>query len=190
MTTTRQAAANRRNARHSTGPVTDAGKARSARNALKHGLTARFSVLTDEDAETYLALREALWRDLQPEGEMEHFLVERIAEGMWRGSRCMAIEVELLESERAPASTGAQGWSGAFRFGGRDIANLCAYESAIDRRMHLALRTLKLLQLARGRGDGGWPAAPAGAPAPAVRALPAIPEGERAAPAEPEAARP
>jgi hypothetical protein len=34
-------AANRRNARRSTGPRTAAGKERSARNALRHGLTAR-----------------------------------------------------------------------------------------------------------------------------------------------------
>ena len=38
MTTARQLAANRSNARASTGPKTAAGKARSARNALRHGL--------------------------------------------------------------------------------------------------------------------------------------------------------
>jgi hypothetical protein len=38
MTTPRQLTANRRNARASTGPKSDAGKARSARNAFRHGL--------------------------------------------------------------------------------------------------------------------------------------------------------
>ena len=39
VTSARQIAANRRNARLSTGPKTAAGKARSARNARRHGLT-------------------------------------------------------------------------------------------------------------------------------------------------------
>jgi hypothetical protein len=38
MTTSRKSTANRENARASTGPKTSAGKARSARNAFRHGL--------------------------------------------------------------------------------------------------------------------------------------------------------
>lgn len=39
MTSAVQMVANRRNAQHSTGPRTSAGKPRSSQNALKHGFT-------------------------------------------------------------------------------------------------------------------------------------------------------
>jgi hypothetical protein len=43
MASTKQIAANRRNAKRSTGPRTAAGKSRASRNALRHGLTRRLS---------------------------------------------------------------------------------------------------------------------------------------------------
>ena len=39
MTSAAQMEANRRNAQHSTGPRTSAGRSRSSQNALKHGFT-------------------------------------------------------------------------------------------------------------------------------------------------------
>ena len=48
-TSTNRIIANRRNATRSTGPRTDAGKARSRLNGLKHGLRAQVLVLPDED---------------------------------------------------------------------------------------------------------------------------------------------
>ena len=41
--------ANRRNALHSTGPRTEAGRNRSRMNALRHGLTGQVTTMTDED---------------------------------------------------------------------------------------------------------------------------------------------
>ncbi len=41
MTSAKQIAANRRNARRSTGPVTTQGKSQVSRNALRHGLSCR-----------------------------------------------------------------------------------------------------------------------------------------------------
>ncbi len=50
MATERQIAANRRNARNSTGPRSRAGKARTRRNAQTHGLTARLISNSEREA--------------------------------------------------------------------------------------------------------------------------------------------
>jgi hypothetical protein len=49
MTTERQRLANQRNARLSRGPKTAAGKARSRRNALTHGLSAKVLIAYDKN---------------------------------------------------------------------------------------------------------------------------------------------
>ena len=55
MSSFRQIEANRRNARLSTGPVTEDGKRQSRQNALRHGLTAETVIDALEDAEDYAA---------------------------------------------------------------------------------------------------------------------------------------
>jgi len=52
----------RKNAARSTGPKTEAGKARSRRNGLKHGLRAEVLALPNEDP-ALLALRNAAWNE-------------------------------------------------------------------------------------------------------------------------------
>src|SRR5438132_1388356 len=71
-----RAEANRRNARKSTGPRSAAGKARSRFNALKHGMTARSTLLPDEDASELAARQQKLLDDLQPRSHFEAILVE------------------------------------------------------------------------------------------------------------------
>lgn len=63
MATLRQIQANRRNAQKSTGPTTEEGKARSRKNALKHGLAGSGTVLPDLDADKLEARLES-WRKL------------------------------------------------------------------------------------------------------------------------------
>jgi len=95
-----QRLANRRNARHSNGPQTPHGKARSARNALKHGLLARDVVINGPDlAETqadFDALLTDLMSELQPRTLIEETLVERIATGYWRLRRAQRFEVGAI----------------------------------------------------------------------------------------------
>ena len=60
MTSLKQIEANRRNAEDSTGPRSKAGKQRSSRNAVRHGLTAETVIEPLEDAEDYAAFEEAI----------------------------------------------------------------------------------------------------------------------------------
>ena len=53
MASERQIAANRQNAKLSTGPTTADGKTASSRNAITHGLTASRGLLPGESAEEY-----------------------------------------------------------------------------------------------------------------------------------------
>jgi hypothetical protein len=63
MTSFRQIEANRGNVLRSTGPKTEAGKRRSRRNAVRHGLTAETLVVALEDIEDYQAFEAAIIAD-------------------------------------------------------------------------------------------------------------------------------
>lgn len=153
MTSTRQVAANRANARKSTGPKTPAGKAVAAGNATRHAiLQARLAVTQDEDAGALEALREAFASELAPAGPLEGALVERMVDAVWRLRRVQGAEVGLFDRERlfefADKSAGELA-AGAF-VGYRDtFAVLSRYEVALERSLYGALHELQRLQAAR-----------------------------------------
>jgi hypothetical protein len=97
-TSERQKAANRANARHSTGPKTPEGKAVVRTNALRHGLLTRDVVLPEEDAEAFEDLRNRVWANLPPVGPMEEFQVDRVVNAMWRLRRLERAETALFHS--------------------------------------------------------------------------------------------
>ncbi len=63
MASEKQIAANRQNARKSTGPKTDAGKQRSRQNAFRHGLTAQTVIRHVESAAAYTDLETLIIAD-------------------------------------------------------------------------------------------------------------------------------
>jgi hypothetical protein len=97
MTSFRQIDANRRNARKSTGPITDEGKQRSRCNAVRHGFTAETVIGALEDAEDYKAFEAAIIADYDAQSAVERELVLRLAGLLWRLRRAITIETGLFE---------------------------------------------------------------------------------------------
>lgn len=97
MTSFRQIDANRRNARKSTGPVTDEGKLRSRCNAVRHGLTAETVIGTLEDADDYRAFEAAITADYDAQSAVERELVLRLSSLLWRLRRTTTVETGLFE---------------------------------------------------------------------------------------------
>jgi hypothetical protein len=89
----------RRNGARSRGPETAVGKARSSRNALRHGLRAKLTVPA-EDAAAFRGMAGRLFAELAPTGELEGFLVADLAAAMWRTGRARRFEADALAGAR------------------------------------------------------------------------------------------
>src|SRR5918992_252030 len=114
MSSDKKAQANRQNALKSTGPRTPEGKAAVRFNALRHGMRSEEILLPGEDEEILKELSEHLRAELQPGGELENLLVDRIISAYWRLRRVGRVETgifarelyqELAERARQEAST-------------------------------------------------------------------------------------
>jgi hypothetical protein len=110
MTSFRQIEANRRNARKSTGPITEEGKQRSRCNAVRHGLTAETVIGSLEDAEDYDAFQAAITADYDAQSAVERELVLRLASLLWRLRRATTMETGLFEIQAVESRMGAVAW--------------------------------------------------------------------------------
>ena len=96
MSTEKQRSANRENAQKSTGPKTLAGKARSARNAIQHGLYCQEVVLPWEDAAAYEELEQSFWDTCNPVDAIEAALVRQMTAAEWKLQRTQRGEAHGL----------------------------------------------------------------------------------------------
>ena len=167
-----RALASRRNGTRSRGPKTREGKARSARNALKHGMrAAKYVILPDEDAAEFAAHEAALMAELAPLGALQTVLARRVAVAAWRLGRADRIEADLFKERHHP--NGGPGLA-VIRDGNgtRSFETLLRYRGAAMAEFWRALRTLKALQAEQAK--------PAEDPAGATLAL-ASPDSRAAA---------
>lgn len=105
-----QNAANKKNAQKSTGPKTKAGKAKSSKNAMKHGLTSADVVTPGENAEEFDELVKDLRADWKPEGALEQQLVDRIAACSWQLCRLTRLETAVMANQQKTAHYDFEFW--------------------------------------------------------------------------------
>lgn len=132
-------AANRANAKRSTGPTTLAGKAKASQNAYKHGVHAKHlfpnNKLRAQDGADYDTVYAGLRAYYSPQGFMEDSLVEEIAVQRLRLTRLLKYDQEQ------------QGQYGGSAFVSQgSMPNIIRYETAVNRRIQQATERLEALQ--------------------------------------------
>ena len=154
-----QLLANQLNAQKSTGPRTEAGKARSSMNARRHGLTGQFYVMNNADRTAYETFEKSLLAALKPVGAYEHQLAVSIAQDHWRINRSRAIEFNTLglgHEERKAAAlantpeveaaiTQARTWHHEHP----GLTNISLYETRVNRMISKNEKRLAELQQSR-----------------------------------------
>jgi len=170
MATQAQILANRSNAQKSTGPRTPEGKAVVSQNAVKHGLCGREVLVQGEDPGEFECYRERRLAELDPAGEVESDLAERIVGLSWRLKRAERFQAATFDSmfarqkhlptEKYDQSQDADGDSTLGRALVRDFANsrvldrLLMYERRIEHSLYRAMAELKRHRILQEVGPG------------------------------------
>jgi len=161
MATQSQIDANRRNAQKSTGPRTPEGKAKSRRNGLLHGLTAKTCMLDGEDPAELTNLVDRISEKYDPQDIDEDFYVERMAKARCRYNRIMPLEAGIfnirLTVDQAPkevvaalSQEGQRAWAYLRDAnGGNALSKLARYETSLLREYDRSRQELEKLQKIR-----------------------------------------
>ena len=132
--------ANRRNAQQSTGPRTEAGKARSSQNARQTGWFSRDLRVAEDKIELYLAFEEAWTAELQPDGLLELEAFSDFLRNAWHKREVIDARNEFTTSSAAAFLDDEAA---------RKLDRLARYERDFERRANQALRELRRLQSER-----------------------------------------
>ena len=156
-----QLAANRANARLSSGPKSTAGKAKSSLNALSHGLTSKTVVMAGEDNAEYARLLSACTDRHAPANEDELRLVQSIVDGAWRLNRMTRLEsaiylkgtIEFADkfADRSPAERPALIEIETYLKYEKSLRNLNVQEARLRRTLDKDRAELQRLQTIRQR---------------------------------------
>ena len=94
-----QREASRENGAKSHGPKTPEGKANASRNALRHGLTAKGTLLTNENPAVYQDHARAYYDKFEPADNVEANFVDEMIVSHWRQRRAWSYEAALIDLE-------------------------------------------------------------------------------------------
>jgi hypothetical protein len=163
MATAAQIAANRANARKSTGPRTLEGKQKTSMNPLKHGLTATTLVLPHEDDVAFQIMRADLYNQYSPATPQECMLVDQLASAWWRTIRVRQVETDMLDlqvqtlkssypdKKSSPKSDRQALAVRVVTESEKDFNNFLRYDANIERAFYRASNHLERIQAARLR---------------------------------------
>jgi hypothetical protein len=194
MASQRQIDSARRNGSLSRGPATDAGRDKSSRNSLKHGLSSKkLFVLANESEEGFAAALEAINQHFQPASDLERELCVEIAHHRWRLRRLWIIETGLFDKQMDQQDAELRKNYSSFDEGTRltcafeslakengSLGLLTRYETRLHRAFNRAVDRLAQIQEARrGPLDGPANDGPANdGPAPEPAGLETIRQNE------------
>ena len=149
MSSKRRILASRANGARSSGPVTDTGKSRSARNSTRHGLLAKIVVLDNESPQAFQALLEQHLDRFAPADGVEYGIVEEMVAAFWRIRRAWAVETATLDKSIQNQPEAEEVDRIAYAFSGEAeaprLALLHRYETRLHRIYQRALHNLLLL---------------------------------------------
>lgn len=91
----KRTAANRTNAKKSTGPHTASGKRNSSKSALTHGILSHHLVIDIENPKEYDALLNSLLDAHTPRDAAEQLLVKKTAVALWKMRRLNAVDLTI-----------------------------------------------------------------------------------------------
>ncbi len=141
MATPAQTLANQANAQHSTGPKTDAGKAQSSRNNIKHGLCLGILVLSP-DQQADMAKFEAKMRlEMKPTGPIEETVFAQFIDAAARLQKISSLISSLFrqhDEDPLVVPDAAAEWN-----------QLNRYRAAAEMQLYSAINTLMDLQTTR-----------------------------------------
>ncbi len=155
----KQLEANRQNAKLG-GIKTEEGKAVSKYNALKHGILSKEVLLEGEDEGSLVELGKRIRADIEPVGEIEMLLTDRVIGNIWRLRRFLEVEKENMNYQREKELTDS--WNKSYltdeqrkrkaireMLVNEDTDILLRYETAIERSIFKTLHELQRIQAAR-----------------------------------------
>jgi hypothetical protein len=144
MSTESQIEANRENAKLSTGPKSDAGKAAAALNNTRHGLAGAFRVLPTESQPDFEELLATLRDEHQPNTFTETALVETMAQHHWLRKRALNLESSCYDPATGQIVDQKQ------------LALLLRYQTTHERAFHKAMNDLLKLRAAKRKEQIGF----------------------------------
>jgi len=153
--TEKRLAANRANAKRSTGPKSISGRRNSARNSLRHGILAKAVVIDGESLEAFLELLASITAEYPPATDTEDTWVDKAATAQWRYLRTVTIDAAAIayEMRRQAITNAAEDSPTRAMLAMRALSNnsrnpelMRRYEQSFDAQYHRAIKALNAIR--------------------------------------------